>query len=237
MTVNLGGCASLDKLIQPVVPAKHKLLRQSTSSYVGPKARIIVADFETKAEKATAEISGSLRQMFVAALANSNRFFVAERQALNTSLKTQAEVRQEATKAGGRSPQPELGKSADLIIATTVTEFDPQASGGSAGIGSGGGVASGALGGLLGPALNRAHMALEIRIINVSTSAVLVSGKVQGQATDVSGGPLAAFTANGILSNGLSVYTNTPMEKAIRSCINEAVRYVTQAIPVRYYKY
>jgi len=35
----------------------------------------------------------------------------------------------------------------------------------------------------------------------------------------------------------LGAYANTPMEKAIRICIIEAVRYIAQVIPANYYKY
>jgi curli biogenesis system outer membrane secretion channel CsgG len=39
------------------------------------------------------------------------------------------------------------------------------------------------------------------------------------------------------LSAGLALYSNTPMEKAIRTSIIEAVAYITQSIPLKYYKY
>ena len=39
------------------------------------------------------------------------------------------------------------------------------------------------------------------------------------------------------LGAGLGAYANTPMEKAIRICIIEAVRYISQTIPASYYKY
>ena len=72
-----------------------------------------------------------------------------------------------------------------MIITAAATEFEPQASGGSAGIGGGGAMGSGILGGLLGASLNRAHMALDIRIVDASTSEVLTATRVQGQASDV----------------------------------------------------
>jgi curli biogenesis system outer membrane secretion channel CsgG len=142
-----------------------------------------------------------------------------------------------AAQAGIGGPQRGKIKTADLIITAAVTEFEPQASGGRAGIGGGGGVASGILGGLLGAALNKSHMALDIRIIDASTSEVLAATRVQGQASDVSGAIMAGFFGGWGLGAGLSVYANTPMEKAIRVCIIEAVRYVAQTIPPTYYKY
>ncbi|MCX5703481.1 MAG: hypothetical protein NT066_03210 [Candidatus Omnitrophica bacterium] len=124
-----------------------------------------------------------------------------------------------------------------LIITAAVTEFEPQASGGRAGVGGGGGVGSGILGGLLGAALNKAHMALDIRIVDASTSEVLIATRVQGQASDIAGGIMGGFLGSWGLGGGLSAYANTPMEKAIRVCIIEAVRYISQATPASYYKY
>jgi curli biogenesis system outer membrane secretion channel CsgG len=142
-----------------------------------------------------------------------------------------------AAQAGTGGPQRGKIKTADLIVTAAVTEFEPQASGGAAGIGGGGGVGSGVLGGLLGAALNKAHMALDIRIVDTSTSEVLAATRVQGQASDVAGGFMAGFFGGWALGGGLSAYANTPMEKAIRICIIEAVRYISQTIPANYYKY
>ncbi|MFA5410754.1 MAG: CsgG/HfaB family protein [Candidatus Omnitrophota bacterium] len=172
--------------------------------YSGPKARIAVADFDVKAAKAVGAIGSGLREMLVTALINSNRFLVVERQAL----------------------------SADLIITAAVTEFEPQASGGRVGIGAGGGASSGALGGLLGTGLNKAHIVLEMRIVNASNSEAVAATHIQGQAADANG-----TIIGGKLGAGLSVYANTAMEKAIRVCIIEAVRYISQAVPESYYKY
>jgi len=37
------------------------------------------------------------------------------------------------------------------------------------------------------------------------------------------------------LGPALSGYANTPMEKAIRTCIIEAVRYISNSVPEKYY--
>lgn len=177
--LSLAGCAALQQMTRPAAQVDTA---GGAPPYAGPKARIIVADFDLKAAKATGEVGSGLREMLATALINSNRFNVLER-----------------------------NKAADLIIAAAVSEFEPQASGGSAGMGGGGGAGSGILGGLLGANLNKAHIVLDIRIIDASTSKVLATTRVQGQAAD--------------------------MEKAIRICIIEAVRYIWQTMPANYYKY
>ena len=205
------GCASLG---HPKAGPGKGLFETALPASPGPKAKVEVADFDIKAPKATFEIGLGLREIMVTALADSNRFIIIPPKAASPAV-----------------------RDADLIISAAVTEFEPQASGGSAGVGGGGGANSGTFGGLLGTALNKAHIALQIRIINASTSEVLSSTRVQGQASDATGGPSSSGMNNWTLGSGLSAYVNTPMEKAIRVCMVEALRYIGQAIGEKYYKY
>jgi curli biogenesis system outer membrane secretion channel CsgG len=85
--------------------------------------------------------------------------------------------------------------------------------------------------------MNKSHMALDLRIIDTSTSEVLAATRVQGEARDIAGGIGMGFFGSWGLGAGLGGYANTPMEKAIRICIIEAVRYIAQTIPANYYKY
>lgn len=190
----------------------------SLVAYSGPKARIAVADFDVKATKATAGVGSGVREMLIAALVKSNRFSVVERPQAQAAATQAAQV-------------------ADLIITGSVSEFEPQASGGRAGVGGGGGVGSGVLGGLLGPALNKSHISLEINILESANSKALAATRVLGNASDVAGAVKGGFLGSDGLSAGLSAYANSPMEKAIRICIIEAVRYISEAVPKNYYKY
>jgi len=234
LALSFCGCASM---MQPTASVDNNAGAQPLPPYSGPKARIAVADFDVKAAKATGEIGDGLREMLVTALVNSNRFSVVERQALDAVMQEQELSASGAAEQGKGGPQRGKIKTADLVITAAVTEFEPQASGGAAGIGGGGGIGSGILGGLLGAALNKAHMALDIRIVDTSTSEVITATRVQGQASDIAGGVMAGFFGGWGLGGGLSAYANTPMEKAIRICIIEAVRYISQAAPPSYYKY
>jgi curli biogenesis system outer membrane secretion channel CsgG len=227
----LNGCAMSGRSLRP------KKVSPPIAPYSGPKARVVVAEFEVKAAKAAGEIGSGLREMFISLLMDSRRFSVLERQALEALQKEQDLAPAQESAEEGNLPKKGRIKSAELVIAAAVTEFEPQASGGSAGIGGGGGIASGILGGLLGAASNKAHLALDIRLIDASTSEIVAAVHVQGQASDVAGGFMAGFLANWGLAKGLSIYANTPMEKAIRICIIEAVRSLSQAIPQSYYKY
>lgn len=235
LAISLAGCATVT---QPTAQVDTTAGAAPLPPYHGLiKARIAVADFDVKAAKAAGEIGSGLREMLVTALINSNRFSVVERQALSAVMQEQELSASGAAEQGAGGPQRGQIKCADLIITAAVTEFEPQVSGGKAGVGGGGGVGSGILGGLLGAALNKAHLAMDIRIIDTSTSEVLAATRVQGQASDVAGGFMVGFLGSWALGGGLSAYANTPMEKAIRICIIEAVRYISQATPAGYYKY
>jgi len=236
LILGLVGCATLEQMTQPTAQVDNTAGTPPLPPYSGPKARIAVADFDVKAAKATGEIGSGLKEMLVTALVNSSRFRVMERQVLDAVMQEQQLAASGAAAAGGGAQRGQI-RTADLIVTAAVTEFEPQASGGAGGIGGGGGLGSGLLGGLLGASLNKAHMALDIRIIDTSTSEVLASTRVQGQASDIAGGFMGGFLGGWALGAGLGMYSNTPMEKAIRICIIEAVRYISQTVPANYYKY
>ncbi|MFA4888615.1 MAG: CsgG/HfaB family protein [Candidatus Omnitrophota bacterium] len=208
LILSLSGCVYIRSWVKPKLKPGTAAAAKAPVEYAGPKAKVLLGDFESKSIKASAETAAALRRMLVTALMNSKRFIVAENQ----------------------------GSAADLIIAASVTEFEPQASGGRAGIGGGGGVASGALGSLSGINLNKAHLGLDMRIIDSATSKVISVTHMQGEAANVSGNIKAGWGAWD-LEEELSVYSNTPMETAIHACISEALKYITQNIPQSYYQY
>ena len=220
---------------QPTAQVDNNAGTAAMPPYSGPKARIAVSDFDVKAAKAGGEIGTGLREMLVTALMNSNRFRVVERQVLNALMQEQELAASGAAQAGG--VQRGQIKTADLMVTAAVTEFEPEATGGAAGFGGGGKVGRGILGAVLGGSMNKAHMALDIRILDTSTSEILAATRVQGQATDMQGGLMAGFLGSFGLGAGLSGYANTPMEKAIRVCIIEAVKYISQQVPANYFKY
>lgn len=180
----LTGCA----WIKPKAKVENIVI-QELPPYLGPKARIAVADFELKTAKASIGVSEDLHKILVSALNNSSRFALTDR------------LSQDAL------PQ----QNPDLIISAAVTEFEPEASGGRAGIGGGGGINSGIFGGLLGVPADKARIALEVKVTDALKAQVLVSRLIQGQASDI--------------------------EKATGICISETVRYLCEAIAKDYYKY
>lgn len=224
-------CSSLNKHSNARLDNNASVIPQPV--YSGPKAKIAVAEFQVKAAKANHQIGIELREMFIAALLNSNRFSVVERQQLDEVVQQQEQTAAVAPVTAQKSKI----KTADLIVTAVVIEFEPKASGGSGGIGGGGGKGSGFLGGL-GGSFNKAHMALELRLLDAATLKVLAATRLQGEATDTPDKITAnLYIENFNLGTALLQYAKTPMEKAIRICIIEAGHYVCQEIPKDYYKY
>lgn len=207
---------------------------------MGPKARVAVTRFEDKSAKGSSEIGTGMSEMLSNALFATNRFIVLERQAIGDVLGEQdfgasGRVRQETAPAIGEI------EGADLLIMGTITEFEPGTAG------AGGEKQSSfklpgrvrrevgdVLGSVkLGGGIRKSHVALIVKVVDAKTGRRLASEQVEGTATDIEG---MTGLSGGILSGAFSGYSKTPMEKAIRICINEAVRVIETKTPKEYYR-
>jgi len=204
-------------------------------AYNGPKARIAVTRFKDKTGKGwwTGQIGDGMADQLTTALFNTNRFIVLERQTLRDVLSEQD------LGASGRIRSDTAAKigqieGAELLVVGAVTEFEGAASGAKGGLGGGlgrifGGIAGG---------FKKAHMAIDLRIIDARTSRIVAATSVEGEATDVNlGGLLGGFGGSGGLVGGLSGWKNTPTEKALRICIKKAVEFIVSKTPNTYYHY
>ncbi len=247
------GC--MEQFVQPT--AKTDMGEEmQLPPYSGPKAKVAVANFEWKVggSSSTTTISGmgqdvsishsrnagyaqGLRDMLTTAMVQSKRYRVLERQNLGAlkqemSLGQQGYADKSGVKKGGI-------KGADLLIMGAVTGWDPATSGTGGGIGGGGllGSATAIVGGLKG-AFKKSSMAMDIRIVDTRTSEVLAATRVEGEAKDVNlGGFLGGFGGGGGMVGGLGGFAKTPMEKAIRTCLYNAVKYIAENTPKEYMKY
>ncbi len=206
----------------------------------GPKARVAVTRFENKSAKGGGEIGTGMSEMLANALFATNRFIVLEREAIGDVLGEQdfgasGRVKQETAPAIGEI------EGAEILVMGTITEFEPGASG------VGGeaekafdlpGHISRRVGETLGRikaagAVKKSHVALIVKMVDSKTGRRLASEQVEGTATDIEG---LAGLSRGTLAGALSGYSKTPMEKAIRICIDEAVKLIVAKTPERYFR-
>ncbi len=236
---SLTGCTSLMNIIKPGRKDRRSIGVPLIAPYSGKRAKVKLADFDIKTAKAEGQVGEALREMLLVALANSGHFIVVGSSPLKLT--------------GESAPREDLEDSsflefeeiqlqskdlnADLIIAVMVEDFEPKASGGRAGVGGGGGAASGFLGGVPGTTSSKAQSVWDIHLLDKATSRVLASGSIQGQAGDIVGVSAQGFFGDWPLAPGLSAYAGTPMEKSIRLCIIEVIRYLSENVPDKYYKH
>lgn len=180
------------------------LIGEPLSPYIGPTAKIAVNDFELKTSGLEAQVGLALKEYFISILNTTKRFIIVN------------------------------PLEADLIISVGVIEFIPESSGGKSGLAGGGSAARSFMGGLLGEALNKANMQLNLRIIDRVSSNVISSRDIQSQAVE-NPGRKTKTPHDKAFKAGLSEYAGTPMGKVIHDCLIEAARYIGQNVPLTYY--
>ena len=205
--------------------------------YNGPKARIAVARFENKTADSynwySPSIGDGMADMLTTALVNSGRYIVLERDSLDTVLSEQdlgasGRIREDTAAAIGEI------EGAELLVVAAVTEFDGNAGGTRAG---GGGIGGRIFGAIAGGS-RKAHMAIDLRVVDSRTSRILAATSVEGEAKDFNiGGALAGYTGSVGLGGSLSTWKNTPREKALRQVIGAAVDYVISVTPPAMLRY
>lgn len=207
--------------------------------YNGPKARLAVGEFEDKTAKGSwtggwygmwgmewKRIGEGMRDMLTTSLFNTNRYIVLEREQLDTVLAEQDLGASGRVKKGTEAPIGEI-YGADLIITAAVTEFE----GSKKGVGGGTRV----LGVNVGGGLKKAHVAIDIRIIDAKTSQIVAATSVEGESTSF--GVRGSSYVGGKLPVSLGGFSKTPVEKAIRVCIQRAVDYIVTQTPQSYYRH
>ncbi|MFQ6038744.1 MAG: CsgG/HfaB family protein [Candidatus Aminicenantales bacterium] len=207
--------------------------------YDGPKARIAVGEFKDKTAKGGwtggwmgmfgvtwKQVGDGMRDMLTTALFNTNRYIVLEREQLEEVLKEQDLGASGRVKKGTEAPVGEI-YGAELLITAAVTEFEGSAKG----IGGGTRV----LGVNVGGGIKKGHVAIDIRIIDTKTSQIVAATSVEGDSTSFG---LGGYTRiGGTLPVALGGFSKTPVEKAIRVCIQKAVEYIVSQTPSEYYRH
>ncbi len=209
---------------------------QEVLTYKGPKARIAVASFKCKAAKCTGSIGEGLADMLATALFRSGRFIVLERGEGLRAIQEELALGQSGYVRQGAAPQIGQMEGADILVIGAITAFEPEASG----IGGGGVVVPFKVPLIGGVKLGKkdAYIAADIRLVDVRTGRVINATHVEGKASSWKVGGLMGGVFGDIgLGGGLGVYKNTPMEKAVRVMLNNAVQAIAQMVPENYYRW
>lgn len=239
----LNSCAAVDSYTSPKATVTSgggpSIAQAQAERYDGPKARLAVGEFKDKTAKggwsggwmgmfgmSFRQIGDGMRDMMTTALFNTNRYIVLEREQLGAVLKEQDLGASGRIKKGTEAPIGEI-YGADLIITASVTEFEGSAKG------VGGGVK--VLGVKVAGGMKSGHVAIDLRIIDAKTSQIVFATSVEGDAKSI--GLEGATNIGGSLPVGLGAFKKTPIEKAIRVCIQRAIEYVVSQTPAEYYRY
>ncbi|WP_169311180.1 CsgG/HfaB family protein [Thermodesulfatator indicus] len=205
-------------------------------TYKGPKARIAVASFKCKAAKCSGQIGNGIADMLATALFRSGRFIVLERGEGLSAIKEELALGQSGYVRPGAAPQAGQMEGADILVVGAITAFEPDAGG----FGAGGIVVPFKVPVIGGVKVGKkeAYIAVDLRLIDVRTGRVINATTVEGKASSWKIGGLGGGIFGDIgLGGGLEMYKNTPMEKAIRVMLNNAVEAIAKLVPENYYRW
>jgi curli biogenesis system outer membrane secretion channel CsgG len=245
--VLLSSIMSFNLAIAQVIPPKARATspggptidQAQREDALGPKARVTVTRFDDKSAKgkSSGQIGEGMAEMLANALFASNRFIVLERQTLGDVLQEQDLGASGRVKTETAARIGEI-EGADLLIKGTITEFEPGTAGAGGGVGGviplpgrGGHIVRG-IGGVAA-GIKTSHVAMVVKVIDAKTSRILASEQIEGKATDIGG---ITGMGGGGLAGVFGGYSKTPMEKAIRVAIEEAVRVIVAKTPPEYYR-
>jgi len=175
--------------------------------------------------------------MLTDALLQSNRFIVLDRQTVKDVLQEQDLA---ASGRVSKATAASIGQieGAELLVKGSVTEFELGSAGAGAGAGLGVfGLPGAVLGGVLG-GVRQSHVAMIIQVVDARTTRILFSTTVEGKANDFDlGGFLGGFGGVEEEFGGLGTWQKTPVEKAIRVAIIQAVKELSNKTPPNYFHY
>ena len=209
---------------------------QEVITYHGPKARIAVASFKCKAAKCSGAIGDGLADMLATALFRTGRFIVLERGEGLKAIQQELNLGQSGYVRRGAAPQMGLMEGADILVIGAITAFEPKASG----IGGGGVVIPFKVPFIGGAKISKkeAYIAADIRLVDVRTGRIINATSVEGRASSWKvGGGMGTILGSVALGGALGAYRNTPMEKAIRVMLYNAVDAIANMVPENYYRW
>lgn len=206
LSVLATGCVGSSATVISSSPSAPTITQAQMEPYNGPKQRIAVTGFDFRAGQGSRQIGDGMTDMLTDSLFNTGRFIVVERERLGDVTAEQDLSNSNRFKKDTAAPIGQL-EGAQLLIRGSITEFEPNCSGGSVIIAS----------------TKQACVAINIRILDAATGRVVNATTVQGTSSK---GSVGLIFTGGSMPIGLGAYKNTPMESAIRQSIEAAVQFI-----------
>lgn len=206
LSVLATGCVGSSANVISSSPSAPTITQAQMEPYNGPKQRIAVTGFDFRTGQGSRQISDGMIDMLTDSLFNTGRFIVVERERLGDVTAEQDLSNSNRFKKDTAAPIGQL-EGAQLLIRASITEFEPNCSGGSVIIAS----------------TKQACVSINIRVLDAATGRVVNATTVQGTSSK---GSVGLIFTGGSMPIGLGAYKNTPMEAAIRQSIEAAVQFI-----------
>ncbi len=184
------------------------------------RMRVAVTEFENKVEGVFGnwQLGEGMAEMLTTELFKSGQFVVLERTAMDDILREQ-ELGQSGLVRSETAAQTGQMLGAQVIVRGAVTEFSDAASG------YGGDFKYDHLG--LGGKVKKAHVGIDLRLIDASTGQVIASHHIAREAQSAGG---KINYNNRDLQIGAAGFSKTPLGKATRAAIADAVAFVSRTV-------
>ncbi len=202
--------------------------------YQGNKARITVGTIKAKADDCSSDMAASIGEMLSTSLAKSDKFIVLASQEEVAELADEIELGQSEYVEEGRGADKGLMEGADILVTGAVTAFEPEAGGSGGGLGA---LKKKAFG-KVGMETKTAKVIMDIKLIDIRTRRIIKATAIEAKSTswgtDVAGG---GWGEELVMAGAMGVYSNQPMEKAIRALLVKSVKEIEKETPEEYYRY
>jgi outer membrane protein OmpA-like peptidoglycan-associated protein/curli biogenesis system outer membrane secretion channel CsgG len=207
---------------------------EETLTYQGNKARITVGKIKPKADRCSYDMAAAIGEMLSTVLTNTERFIVLASQEEVEELAEEIDLGESGYVEEGRGPEKGLMEGADLLVTGAVTAFEPDAGG-----------KGGVLGGLkkkafgkVGVKAKTAEIIMDIKLIDIRTRRILKAKSIEAKSTKWGAGMAGGSWVKDVaLAGALGVYSNEPMEKAVRTALAQTVEMISEEVPEEYYRY
>ncbi len=203
-------CSAIDKTIhpdeKPASPPRPTYEQILKENYKGPKARAVVIKF---ADKSSGKDMSQVGDGVAEMLCNA---LSATKRYIVQMRKSSDEVIKSQEAGEGRRPN--KGEEIDLLVEGVVREFKPGIPG--AGEGTGG----------------TSYVTITVTVTDPRTHQALATEKMRGKAADVGG----TSGRRGALPAMFKDFSKTPMEKAIRTAVEDSASFIVAKTPRESYR-